>query len=546
MVNSNSNSNQKKNLHAILVTLPQQGHVNPFVQLAIKLASKGLSITFINTDHIHHKITLSNVTAGDDDIFVEARRQSPSVLDIEYMTITDGLPVEFDRSLNHDQWVGATTYCFPAHLEVAVTKILRSRPSTPCCLIADSYFVWASKLAHKFGLFHVSFWTESAMVLDIYFHRHLLVENGHIGPGSSARKDTIDYIPGINSLQRRDLTSYLQEEDLTTFHPQYNLAALDDTKQAHFILGNTVQELEAHTISAIQPIVPFYAIGPLFSPGFTKSSVATSLWSESNCTLWLDSKPRGSVLYVSFGSYAHISKEELAEIANGIKLSGVNFLWVIRPDMVSSDDPDPLPVGFRDEVRDRGMIVTWTCQKAVLAHHAIGGFLTHCGWNSTLESIWCEVPLLCFPLLTDQFTNRKLIVDDWKIGCNLCEEKPVKREEVLQKIKALIGGSMGYELNDKIKDIKRLLEITKGSSEKNVDNFIEGLRNAIINRDVNEAGQIGDSLHPRPNGLDLAGGKAGLGMKIVPVIDDGVGVDLKLYSPRPASPTPTHPIPTFF
>uniref|UniRef100_A0A803LPT3 Glycosyltransferase n=1 Tax=Chenopodium quinoa TaxID=63459 RepID=A0A803LPT3_CHEQI len=430
---SHSNGHTKK-LHAILVTLPQQGHVNPFVQLAIKLASKGISVTFINTNHIHHKITLSNATA-DDDIFAEARRQSTTDLDIEYMTITDGLPLEFDRSLHHDQWVGATTHCFPAHLEVAVTKILESRPpsTTICCLIADSYFVWASKLAHKFGLFHVSFWTESAMVLDIYFNRHLLLENGHIGPGSSSRTDTITYMPGISSLKRTDLTSYLQEEDLTTFHPQYNLASLDDTRKAHFILGNTVQELEVQTISAIQPQVPFYAIGPLFAPGFTKSPVSTSLWAESDCTLWLDSKPPGSVLYVSFGSYAHINKEELEEIANGIKLSGVNFLWVIRPDMVSSDVPDPLPVGFRDEVRDRGLIVTWTCQKAVLAHRSVGGFLTHGGWNSTLESIWCEVPLLCFPLLTDQFTNRKLIVDDWKIGCNLCEEKPVKREEVLQK-----------------------------------------------------------------------------------------------------------------
>ncbi|KAL2937582.1 UDP-glycosyltransferase 86A1 [Bienertia sinuspersici] len=423
---SNSNSklhpNEKKRVHAILVVLPQQGHVIPFVQLAIKLASKGFSITFINTEHIHHKISLSNAAVvGKDggDIFAEARKRY-SGLDIEYMTITDGLPLEFDRSLNHDQWVGATTHCFPAHLEVAINRILRSRPSVGCCLIADSYFVWAAKLASKFGLVHVSFWTENAMVLDIYFHRHLLKQNGHIGP------------------------------------------ALDDTKQAHFILGNTVQELEAHTIEAVEAHVPFYAIGPLFPPGFTKMPVATSLWAESDCTVWLDSKPPSSVLYVSFGSYAHINKEELEEIANGIKLSGVNFLWVIRPDMVSSDDPDPLPAGFRDEVRDRGMIVTWTCQKAKV----YGVKFRYC----------------VFPLLTDQFTNRKLIVDDWKIGCNLCDVKPVKKEEVFPKIKDLISGSMGCELHIKIKSIKQVLQnatMMQGSSERNVDDFIQELSIAI-------------------------------------------------------------------
>ncbi|XP_057544130.1 UDP-glycosyltransferase 86A2-like [Amaranthus tricolor] len=485
--NSNSIPNQTQKPHAILIALPLQGHVIPFAQLAIKLASKGFSITLINTHHIHHQITLSTATTttstGGGDIFVEARTSLG--LDIEYMTVSDGLPLEFDRSLNHDQWVGANIHTLPAHLEVAVAKIVGSRSSNTCCLVIDSYFVWSSKLAAKFGLVHVSFWTEPAMVLDIYFHRHFLKEYGHIGPGSSLRKDLIHYIPGITSLKRTDLTSYLQDEDLTSFHPQYNFSSLDDTRKAHFILGNTVQELEAQLISAIEAHVPFYAIGPIFSPTFTKSPVATSLWAESDCTQWLDSKPPSSVLYISFGSYAHITKDELMEIANGIKLSGVNFLWVIRPDMVSSDDPDPLPVGFRDEVGDRGMIVTWTCQIAVLSHRAVGGFLTHCGWNSALESIWCEVPLLCLPLLTDQFTNRKILVDDWKIGRNLCEEKPITKEEVLQKVKEIMHGSMGFELSDRIKGIKKVLEkamMIDGSSSKNLDRFIKDLNIAMGNK----------------------------------------------------------------
>ncbi|KAL2932179.1 UDP-glycosyltransferase 86A1 [Bienertia sinuspersici] len=482
---TNLTSNPKK-LHAIIVPLPLQGHIIPFINLAIKLTSKGFSITFINTHYIHHQITLSNPTTTTNDIFSKARRSSSSSLDIEYITVSDGLLLEFDRSMNHDQWVGSMTHCFPAHLEVAMAEIKRSRPSNiGSCLIVDSYFVWASKLAKKFGMFHVSFWTEPAMVLDVYFHRQLLLANGHIGPGSSQRKDTIQYIPGITSINRSDLTSYLQEEDLTTLHPQYNFASLDDTKKAQFILGNTVQELEAQTIAAIQAHTPFYAIGPLFPPGLTKNPVSTNLWAESDCTLWLDSKPHGSVLYVSFGSYAHISKEVLKEIANGIKLSGVNFLWVVRPDMVSSDDPDPLPSGFRDEVCDRGMIVTWTSQTMVLCHRAIGGFLTHCGWNSTLESIQCEVPLLCFPLYTDQFTNRKLIVDDWKIGSNLCEEKPVTKEEVARKIKDLMNGSMGYELRGRMKGIKQVLQkatAIEGSSEKNIDCFIKELNIAIENK----------------------------------------------------------------
>ncbi|KAK9714776.1 hypothetical protein RND81_06G119100 [Saponaria officinalis] len=474
---SNLNSIQKitnKKPHAIIVAYPTQGHVNPTIQLAIKLASKGFSLTFVNTEVIHEQITSSNPILDPTHIFSGA--VNGSISDIQYVTVSDGLPLGYDRSLNHDHWIGAMMHTYPAHVEVAVADVVKSRPYT-CCLVADSYSVWASNVAKKYGLFYVSFWTEAALVLDIYFHFHLLKKNSHVSPGT--RKDTIDYIPGVKSLKTTDLMSYLQEEDMTSIYHESIFGAINDVKRADFILSNTVQELEPNTTKAIQAQTPFYTIGPLFKLGFPKRALSASLWAESDCTHWLDSKPNGSVLYVSFGSYAHISKDELVEIANGIKLSGVNFLWVIRPDMVSSDDPDPLPIEFKNDVRDRGLIVTWTNQISVLSHPGVGGFLTHCGWNSTIESVWHEVPMLCFPLLTDQFTNRKLVVDDWKIGYYLCDEKPVKKEEVSQKIKLLMHESMGDRLKEKIKGAKQLLEkaiAINGSSERNFDTFVKDLK----------------------------------------------------------------------
>ena len=223
----------------------------------------------------------------------------------------------------------------------------------------------------------------------------------------------------MDTIAPSDLTSYLQDTDASTVCHQINSKAFEGAHDADFILCNTVQELEPETISALQSERPFYAVGPIFPEGFTKSKIATSLWAESDCTQWLDSKPAGSVLYISFGSYAHVSKEELEEIAYGVRDSEANFLWVLRSDIVSSNDPDPLPRGFAEETKDRGLVVTWCCQIEVLAHKSVGGFLTHCGWNSTLESVWSEVPLLCFPLLTDQFTNRKLVVRDWRVGIDL-------------------------------------------------------------------------------------------------------------------------------
>ncbi|KAL6573551.1 hypothetical protein OROHE_002010 [Orobanche hederae] len=303
----------------------------------------------------------------------------------------------------------------------------------------------------------------------------------------SGLNDVINYIPGVTSIKPTDLMSYLQAADTNTvLHRIIHKALFEATKKADFIVCNTIQELESHTISTLNSTQPFYAIGPIFPDDFTQELVPTSLWSESDCTNWLNSRPPKSVLYVSFGSYAHTTKHTLAEIAHGLVRSGVSFVWVLRPDIVSSNDAvdDVLPFGFKDQVKDQGLIVPWCNQKTILSHGSIGGFLTHCGWNSILESIWCGVPLICYPLLTDQFTNRKLVVDDWKIGMNLCDESlQVGREEVSKKVKDLMMGMKSNEvMRNEIKKVQKTLQDalgTDGSSQANFNRFITEVKGKI-------------------------------------------------------------------
>ncbi|CAL1404193.1 unnamed protein product [Linum trigynum] len=465
--------------HAIFIPYPLQGHVIPSVHLAVKLASHGFTVTFVNTHYIHHKISTAT---GSGDVFSKLRESSPGgeSLDIRYATVSDGLPLGFDRSLNHDQFMASLLHVFSAHVEELVAGIVASGEEVSC-LITDTFFVWPAKVAKKFGLVCVSFWTEPALVYTLYHHVHLLRQNGHFGC-QDRREDAIEYIPGVASIEPKDTTSYLQEAGETSVCHQIIFRAFQDARGADFVVANTVQELEAETISALQAQMSYYAIGPIFPPGFVRSAVGTSLWSESDCSHWLDARKPGSVLYVSFGSYAHVEKTDLVEIARGLALSGVSFVWVLRDDIVSSDDPNPLPVGFREEVSDRSMIVGWCSQKEVLAHPAIGGLLTHCGWNSILEAAWCGVPLLCFPLYTDQFTNRKLVVDDWKVGINLVDCKAVRKEDVAKNIGRLMGGELGDDPRKRAKEVKKILASAlgnNGSSSRNFGQFVEELKNRI-------------------------------------------------------------------
>ncbi|CAN1252986.1 UDP-glycosyltransferase 86A2 [Linum perenne] len=473
---------RRRKPHAIIVPYPLQGHVIPAVHLAVKLASQGFTITFINTEYIHHKAAAAAASGGGGDVFADVRK---SGLDIRYSTVSDGLPVGFDRSLNHDEFMASILHVFPAHVEELVAGIVAAGEGEEevCCVVADTFFVWPSKVAKKFGLVYVSVWTQPALVFNLYHHVHLLRQNGHFGC-EDRRDDTISYIPGVDRIELKDIPSPLQEARESTIVHQITFAAFEEARCADFVLINTIEELERDTIASLKEVhsAKVHAVGPIFPPGFTTSPVSTSLWAESDCTQWLNSRTPGSVLYVSFGSYAHVAKHDLVEIARGLALSQVSFLWVLRDDIVSSDDPDPLPVGFREEVSDRGMIVGWCSQKEVLAHVAIGGFLTHCGWNSIHESMWCGVPMLCFPLFVDQFTNRKLVVDDWRVGINLVDQMVVTNEEVSRNVSRLMGGKSREEFKERIDEMKKIMVGAlepSGSSEQNFGQFVRELKNKI-------------------------------------------------------------------
>lgn len=173
----NQSTHQKP--HAILFPYPLQGHVIPFVNLAIKLASNGFTITFINTQSIHQQISKagrSNVIDNENnDLFSCACK---SGLDIRDVSIYDGFPVDYDRSLNHDKFFEAIMNDFVFHVDEVVGKLMLSNPS-PNILIGDTFYVWSSTIAKKYSLVNVSYWTEPALVFSVYYHMDLLKQNGH-------------------------------------------------------------------------------------------------------------------------------------------------------------------------------------------------------------------------------------------------------------------------------------------------------------------------------------------------------------------------------
>ncbi|KAJ6937693.1 LOW QUALITY PROTEIN: UDP-glycosyltransferase 86A2-like [Populus alba x Populus x berolinensis] len=297
----------------------------------------------------------------------------------------------------------------------------------------------------------------------LYYHMDLLMINGHFAC-QDCREDTIDYIPGVKAIEPKDMASYLQETEYK--HPfTINLFSRPSTtlEMQIFFYATLCKNLRSRLCQPYKPRCPAMQLDPFFLMAFTKSFVATSLWSESDC----HPLPH------------YVAKRDLVEIAKGLSLSKILF-GCSGLILLSSDDADPLPDGFEEEVADRAMIIPWCSQRAVLAHPS---------GRRVLDTLWMElcarkymVPLLSLPLHTDQFTNRKLVVDDWKIGFNLSDGRFVTKEEVSNNVKRLMSGKSEDGFRNTIKEMKKTLENAlscNGSSEKNMARFVKDLKTKI-------------------------------------------------------------------
>jgi hypothetical protein len=258
-----------------------------------------------------------------------------------------------------------------------------------------------------------------------------------------------------------DISSFVRTLDPECFALRVEEEEANSCAKAQGVILNTFEELEPDVLDALRDEFPrVYTIGPLVAAMHRRAwQAGLSLWEENAaCVAWLDAQPAGSVLYVSFGSLAVLSLEQLAELAWGLAASNRPFLWAVRPGMVAGDrGADALPDGFLHETRGRCFIVEWCAQEQVLRHRAVGGFLTHSGWNSTTESIWSGVPMICWPGFADQYINCRYACEEWGIGLRLDEQ--LRREQVASHIEELMGGAA------KAQDMRRCAAKWKAAAE---------------------------------------------------------------------------------
>ncbi|XP_055804432.1 UDP-glycosyltransferase 87A2-like [Solanum dulcamara] len=414
--------------HILAIPYPGRGHINPLMNLCkliIATPNVVLQVSFIVTEE-----------------WFSFLKSEPKPDNIQFRTIPNVIPSEKDRSKD---LLGFKETVY-TKMEAPVESILDGLPK-PNVILADSFLPWAVRIGERRNIPVASFWPMSATVFTILYHHQLLLANGHFEASlTEQREELVNYIPGITPIYVKDLPPVFYSKDREML-PLLLEAISQLVNKAQYALFTTIEALESRVIEALEAETPF----PIFTVGPTIPYLDTEFKTNQpspNYFSWLDDQPKDSVLYISQGSFMSVSKEQLDEIIAGVHSSGVRTFWVVR------DNASLLT----DGVGNRGIAVPWCDQLEVLSHPSVGGFWSHCGWNSTKEGAFVGVPFLTFPIGGDQVTNSKQIVEDWKIGwrVNKESEKLVKKDEISLLVKSFMDlDSYQGNINKFIRDISR-------------------------------------------------------------------------------------------
>ncbi|KAF8662871.1 hypothetical protein HU200_055451 [Digitaria exilis] len=501
--------------HVLLVSAPLQGHVNPLLVLGRRIASRGLLVTFSTIPHAGLKFTHADGEATDIAGRGTLRFEHLKGGDLwppydprfvvnggDTLRHLEDVELEVDRMLRSCRasgramvvgWHDPVDACAP-HCATTIKQVrrqdaapaalaglirLQSDAGRPVAVVVASAFVpWAGRVAAGEGVRHTVLWTESCSVLSLFYHFfHSLA-----GDFPSDTAAPVVGVPGMPAMAAADLPVLIRAPEKFIWR-QVLVAELnslrDDDTAPSWLLVNTFDELEHEAIEALRAHLPSITpVGPLFEPedehaGGHGDDAAV----DDDYMAWLDAQSPGSVVFVAFGSLMRLGADETTELVAGLAATGRPFLLVARDknraSLLSDDCLSPAAITGGG---GRGKVVAWCSQGRVLSHAAVGCFVTHCGWNSTVEALASGVPVVTFPAWGDQPTNAKFLEDVYGVGVRL--PRPMARGNLRRCVEEVMGGPKAAAMRERAgrwKAEARAAAAAGGSSDRGIQGFVDAV-----------------------------------------------------------------------
>ncbi|MCL7045384.1 hypothetical protein MKW94_026054 [Papaver nudicaule] len=466
-------------LHVYIFPVTAQGHMIPMINIAKLFAARGVKTTIISTPL--NAITLAKTLHHDRlsglDINIET---------IPFPSVEVGLP-EGIESINQITSPDMIPKLFLAvtMLQQPFEKLLEKY--RPDFLVADMFLPWTTEAAEKFGIPRFIF--HSTNIFSQCVAESLRINKPFENITSDKKSFLVPELPDKIEMTKSQVPEYLIASG--SFLSTVMEKIRESEQKSYGVLVNGFCELEPAYADHYKNVMGIRAwqIGPL-SLGNAGNEKKSSI-EEHNVLKWLDCKKPNSVIYVSFGSISKLPNDQLTEIATGLEESGSPFIWVVRKSMTDTDE-NYLPQGFEERMEEKGLIIReWAPQVLILDHPAVGGFMTHCGWNSILEGITAGVPMITWPMFAEQFYNEKFVTQVLKIGSQIGAEEwqdwvetenvSVKKEKISKAVTRLMSED-GEENEEMRKRVAELSEKAKravredGSSHLQFTALIEELK----------------------------------------------------------------------
>ncbi|PUZ58302.1 hypothetical protein GQ55_5G498100 [Panicum hallii var. hallii] len=483
----NESQKASERTHFVLIPLMAQGHTIPMIDMAHLLAEHGAQVSFITTP----------VNATRMAGFINhalATGLTIQFVKLNFPAVEFGLPngcENADMIQSRDLFKNFMEAC--AALREPLTAYLRQQHPSPSCIISDMSHWWAADIAREFGIPRLTF---NGFCTFASLVRYIIV-----------RDNLLEHVEDENELinfPRFPTPLQLTKEKCPGSLSVYGLEQIrkniyEEEIRSSGVVMNSFQELEALYIESFEQITAkkVWTLGPMCLCNQDINAMAArgnkASTDEAQCLRWLDLMKPGSVTFVSFGSLACTAPRQLVELGLGLEASKKPFVWVIKAGDKFPQVEEWLAEGFEERVKDRGLIIRgWAPQVLILWHKAIGGFMTHCGWNSTIEGICAGIPMITWPHFAEQFVNERLVVDVLKTGVEVGvkavtqwgqeqTEVTVTRDAVEKAVSKLMDdGEAAEEMRMKAKEFgvkaRKALE-EGGSSYNNINLLIQEMGN---------------------------------------------------------------------
>ncbi|KAM5549395.1 scopoletin glucosyltransferase-like [Rosa sericea] len=465
--------------HIFFLPYLSHGHIIPVIDMAKLFASKGIKTTIVSTPH--------NLS-----LFSKAIERSKlsgfeiGVLAIKFPAVEVGLPEGCESAHMVKKYEDLQKFLkATAMLEQPLEQLIKQH--RPNCLVADIYFPWTTGVAARFGIPRLVFHGTSFISQSVSHHLMKM----DLTKVSDSEPLVIPNLPHEFKIPGNQIPDFMkQESELKRF----GQSAAESERRSFGVIVNSFYEIEPAYADHYRNVLGIKAwhIGPTFLCHKEIEEKAQRGLENSigghECQKWLDSKKPNSVIYVSFGSVVKFDDAQLMEIALGLEASGQQFIWVVKKDEKNDheSDKDWLPEGFEKRAEGRGLVIRgWAPQVQILEHVSVGGFVTHCGWNSTLEAVSAGVPMVTWPAFADQFHNEKLVTQILGIGVGIGVSnwarfggERVKSEAIEKVVKQIMVGEEAEGMRSRAKklgEVARTSVVEGGSSYKDLNRLISEL-----------------------------------------------------------------------